>query len=413
MQQDPITVLEEIEEQPGNSSEAFSKEKITLDIAEDLNRKQEESSVTKMSEVKKLANMTSLASVASQENSDYKIIHEPSSFHDKIDTEDVQVLDDSITYSLKENLVQVDPEESTELQVPCGEKVESMQQDPITIMQEIEEQQPRNASEAVSEAGVNYEGATRTTDNCKEIMDNSSFAELDEISSSNRLQESQKKTLQVGEDEGTEKQQDDLHTLAHIDDSPMGITQKDAQLCVASVDGSEDTRVMEKLVADSLPASDNMVEEAEFMEREFAENETSNVNIQQLQQEDTSETFLTNVRDMKPAEGELEEAKCGQEKITVGETIESREESTSIEIAKSSPPDILPIAEDHSTKEKEPAINREELHVEKTKPNEDGAKLREDKDEEEEAGNQKEPAVDVAIHEVSSKLTSDRPFLSF
>ncbi|KAL2557479.1 titin [Forsythia ovata] len=223
-----------------------------------------------------------------------------------------------------------------------------------------------------------------------------------------------KKTLQVGEDERTEKQQDDLHTLAHIDDSPMGIKQKDAQLCVASVDGSEDTRVMEKLVVDSLPASDkNMVEEAEFMEREFAENETSNVNIQQLQQEDTSETFLTDVRDMKPAEGELEDVKCGQEKITVGETIESREESTSIEIAKSSPPDILPIAEDHSTKEKEPTINREEPHAEKTEPNEDGAKSREDKDEEEEAGNQKEPAVDVAIHEVSSKLTSDRPFLSF
>ncbi|KAL2523301.1 titin [Forsythia ovata] len=409
VQQDPIIVVEEIEEQqPGNASEAVGKEKMTPDIIEDLNQKQEESSVTEVSVDEKLANMTSLASVATPENSDYKFVQEPSSFHDKTDTEDVQVLDDSITFSSKENLVQVDPEESTELQVPCGEKVESMQQDPITVMEEIEEQQPRNASEAVSEAGgVNYEGATRTTDNCKEIMDSSSFVELDEISPSNPLQESKKKTLQVGEDEGTEKQQDDLHTLAHINDSPMGITQKDAQLCVASVDGSEDTRVMEKLVADSLPASDkNMVEESEFMESEFGENETSNKNIQQLQQEDTSETFLTDVKDMKPVEGEPEEAKCGQEKITVGETIESREESTSIEIAKSSPPDILQIysvetshAEDHSTKEKELTINREELHAEKTEPNEDGAKPREDKDEEEEASNQKESAVDVAIHE--------------
>ncbi|KAL2500093.1 Uncharacterized protein Adt_25643 [Abeliophyllum distichum] len=409
MQQDPITVVKEIEEQqPGNASEAFSKEKMTLDIVEDLNREQEESSVTKVSEDEKLVNITNLESVATEENSDYKIVHEPSTFLDKTDTEDVQVLDEYITFSSKENLVQLDPEESPELQVPCREKVESMQQDPITVMEEIEEQQPQNASEAVSEAGgVNYEGETRTADNCKEIMDSSSFAELDEISPSNPLQESKKKTLQVGENEGTEKQQDDLHTLAHIDDSPMGITQKDAQLCVASDDGSEDTQVMEKLVADSLPASDkNMVEKAEFMESEFDENETSNENIQQLQQEDTSETVLTDVQNMKPAEGEPEEAKCGQEKITVGETIESREESTSIEIAKSSPPDILQIysvatshAEDHSTKEKELTINREELHAEKTEPNEDGAKPREDKGEEEEARNQKKSAVDVAIHE--------------
>ncbi|KAL2557478.1 putative leucine-rich repeat-containing protein [Forsythia ovata] len=161
MQRDPITVVKEIEEQqPGNASEAVSKEKMTLDIAEDLIREQEESSVTKVSEDEKLANITSLAFVATEENSDNKIVHEPSSFHDKTDTEDVQVLDDSITFSSKENLVQVDPEESTELQVPCGEKVKSMQQDPITIMEEIEEQQPQNASEAVSETGVNYEGAT-------------------------------------------------------------------------------------------------------------------------------------------------------------------------------------------------------------------------------------------------------------
>ncbi|KAL2500096.1 titin [Abeliophyllum distichum] len=76
-----------------------SKEKMTLDIAE------EEPSVTKVLDDEKLADMTNLESVATHENSEYKIVHEPSSFHDKTDAKDVQVLDDSITFSSKENLV--------------------------------------------------------------------------------------------------------------------------------------------------------------------------------------------------------------------------------------------------------------------------------------------------------------------
>ncbi|XP_022883980.1 titin isoform X2 [Olea europaea var. sylvestris] len=416
MQQDRITVLDEIEEQPRNASEAISKGKITLDIAEDLNQEQEESPVTKMPEDEKLANMTSLASGATEENSDYTIDHEPSSFHDKTDTEDVQVLDDSITISSKENLVQVDLKESPEHQVPYGERLESIQQDPITVLEEIEEKQPRNASDAISEEkGVNFEGAKRTTDNCKEVTDSSSFVELDEISPSNPPQESRKDTVQMGEDKGTEKQQDDLHTLAHTKYSPMEITQKDAIWFVASTDGSEDTGVMGKFVAATLPASDeNMEEEAEFKESEFTDNSTSNKNIQQLQQEDTSEKFLTDVKNMKSVEGELEEANCLQEKIIVGETIESRKESTSIEIAKGSQPDILQIcsmetshAEEHSTKQKELTINREELHVEKTELIQDGEeKLQDDKEEEEEAGNPKMCTVDVVIHEEKGQDSS-------
>ncbi|CAA3027492.1 Hypothetical predicted protein, partial [Olea europaea subsp. europaea] len=150
MQQDPITALEEIEEQPRNACEAGYKGKMTLDIDKDLNMRQEEFSVTKESEDEKLANITSLAFVATEENSDYKVVHDPSSFHDKTDTEVVKVLDDSITFSLKVIPGPVDPEESTELQVLCGEKVESIQQVPITVLEEIEEDQPRNTSEAVS-----------------------------------------------------------------------------------------------------------------------------------------------------------------------------------------------------------------------------------------------------------------------
>ncbi|CAI9758572.1 unnamed protein product [Fraxinus pennsylvanica] len=394
MQQDPITVLEGIEEQPRSTAEAVSKENITPDIAEDLDQEQEESSVTEVPEDTKLANMTRLASVATEKNSDCKIVNESSCFQDRTDTEDLQVLDDSITFST-ESLVQVDPRESTELQVPCQEKVEAMRQDPISVPEEIEEQQPINAFEAISEAkGVICEGAKRTTHSCEEITGSSSLVELDEISPYNSLQESRKETLQMGEDKGTEKQQDNLHTLAHTKELPVEITQKDAQLYVARADGSEDTGVMEKLVAASLPASvENMVEEAEF-----AKNSISNKNTKQLKQEDTSETFLTDVKNMRPAE-EPEEAKCGQEKMTVGETIESRKESTSIEIAKISSPDFLQLysmetshAEDHSTKEKE-------LHAEKVEPIEDEGAKSQEKDEEEEAGNQKKTAVDVAIHE--------------
>ncbi|CAA3014157.1 Hypothetical predicted protein [Olea europaea subsp. europaea] len=375
MQQDPITVLEEIEEQQRSTSEAVSKEKNTLDIIEDLNQEQEESPVTEVPEDKKLANTTRLASVATEENSDCKIVIEPTSFQDRTDTEDVKVLDDCVAFSTG-SLVQVDPIENTELQVLCGEKVEAIRQDPITALEEIEEQQPRNASEAVSEArGVIYEGTKKTTDNCEEITDSSSFVELDGISPYNYLQESRKATPQMGEDKGTEKPQDNLHTLVHTKDCPMEMVRKDAQLYVARADGSEDTGVMEKLVAASLLALDkNMVEEEEeFKESEFAENSTTNKNIQQLKQEDTSVTVMTDGKNMKPAV-EPQEAKCGQEKITVSETMESRKESTSIEIAKSSP--------------------------EKIEPTEDKrAKLQEEKDGEEEACNQKKSAVNVAILE--------------
>ncbi|CAA3014155.1 Hypothetical predicted protein [Olea europaea subsp. europaea] len=401
MQQDPITVLEEIEEQQRSTSEAVSKEKNTLDIIEDLNQEQEESPVTEVPEDKKLANTTRLASVATEENSDCKIVIEPTSFQDRTDTEDVKVLDDCVAFSTG-SLVQVDPIENTELQVLCGEKVEAIRQDPITALEEIEEQQPRNASEAVSEArGVIYEGTKKTTDNCEEITDSSSFVELDGISPYNYLQESRKATPQMGEDKGTEKPQDNLHTLVHTKDCPMEMVRKDAQLYVARADGSEDTGVMEKLVAASLLALDkNMVEEEEeFKESEFAENSTTNKNIQQLKQEDTSVTVMTDGKNMKPAV-EPQEAKCGQEKITVSETMESRKESTSIEIAKSSPGEFLQIYSMDTSHEEDRSTKEKELYAEKIEPTEDKrAKLQEEKDGEEEACNQKKSAVNVAILE--------------
>ncbi|CAA3005902.1 Hypothetical predicted protein [Olea europaea subsp. europaea] len=396
------------------------KKKISPNNAEVLSQEQEESSVTEVPEDEKLANTTSLASVATEENTDYKIVHEPSCFYDKTDTEDVHVIDNAITISSKENLVQVDPEESTDLPVPCGEKVETMQQDRITVLDEIEEQ-PRNASEAISKGKITLDIAEDLNQEQEEspvtkMLEDEKLANMTSLASG-ATEENSDYTIDHEPSSFHDKTdtEDDLHTLAHTKYSPMEITQKDAIWFVASTDGSEDTGVMGKFVAATLPASDeNMEEEAEFKESEFTDNSTSNKNIQQLQQEDTSEKFLTDVKNMKSVEGELEEANCLQEKIIVGETIESRKESTSIEIAKGSQPDILQIcsmetshAEEHSTKQKELTINREELHVEKTELIQDGEeKLQEDKEEEEEAGNPKMCTVDVAIHEEKGQDSS-------
>lgn len=252
-----------------------------------------------MSEEEKPVNTISLASKATEEKS------ESNSFHEKTASKDLQVVEDSITCSNKENIVQIYPKESTD-QDPSGEKVELMKQDSVTALEEREEQQTGKSSETISEAkGVNREGEKGITDNCKERVASSSFVPIDEISHSNPLLESRTQILQDGEEKETESQQNSIHILAHAIDSILEITPKDAPLCIASADGSDDHPVMQELeVVSPLALDKNVVDEANYEETSHVEDHSTNK--EELHEERTEPT--------EDKEAKAEEDEAGKSK---------------------------------------------------------------------------------------------------
>ncbi|KAI3452470.1 hypothetical protein Pfo_009134 [Paulownia fortunei] len=152
------------------------------------------------------------------------------------------LIQDSSMEKTNENLVETDPKESTEAEAqgPNEEKeAELMQQDPEagTDQKDIEVELPINASQDVSESnGVNGEEERRNSNNCKEISNNSNSVALEEVSSSNMaseegstsspFQESRRETQQEAENEEAQKQDEDLHLSALIQDSSMEKTNE-------------------------------------------------------------------------------------------------------------------------------------------------------------------------------------------
>ncbi|KAI3452469.1 hypothetical protein Pfo_009133 [Paulownia fortunei] len=206
----------------------------------------------------------------------------------------------------------------------------------------------------------------------------------EEGSTSNPFQESRRETQQEAENEEAQKQDEDLHVSALIQDSSMEKIEKDVQLCLASANDSEITQEMQKLEEASLPAPDeNIIENTERKESEVVEDATKNKYIEHMEQDDTTKSFLD---DQKPTKREQEETECRQEKVLLDETVEQIKESTSIRVAN----DFLPKSftetseVDHPTAERELTINREDLQTGKTATGDD-EETKIDKDEEEEA----------------------------
>ncbi|KAI3474916.1 hypothetical protein Pfo_030227 [Paulownia fortunei] len=196
--------------------------------------------------------------------------------------------------------------------------------------------------------------------------------------------ESRRETQQEAENEEAQKQDEDLHVSALIQDSSMEKIEKDVQLCLASANDSEITQEMQKLEEASLPAPDeNIIENTERKESEVVEDATKNKYIEHMEQDDTTKSFLD---DQKPTKREQEETECRQEKVLLDETVEQIKESTSIRVAN----DFLPKSftetseVDHPTAERELTINREDLQTGKTATGDD-EETKIDKDEEEEA----------------------------
>ncbi|KAL0450699.1 UNVERIFIED_CONTAM: hypothetical protein Slati_1626300 [Sesamum latifolium] len=206
-------------------------EEMVVDIAEDPNYKQEESSITKELEEhlpishEKVTNMTSLASEAPKLIGDYEVVAEAYSCGDKTDTEKAgELYDGSITITTNDNPVETDKKESTdtETQAATGEKeAEFIQQDPEgrTDQQDIEEDLPTKGSQDVSESNeVNTEEEKRNSDNCKEISGSTTDVALEDVSASNvaseevptynPYQESRREIQQEAENEEAQKQEE-------------------------------------------------------------------------------------------------------------------------------------------------------------------------------------------------------------
>ncbi|KAG8384862.1 hypothetical protein BUALT_Bualt04G0162500 [Buddleja alternifolia] len=315
-------------------------EDMVVTVAEGLNCEQEESSITDVSEEimrisnENVANVTSLASEA------------PEVISEKTDVEKMGVLDDvSVTKPANENLEEAFQKESTEAQVPDGEKeTELMQHDEEaeTGGKEIKDEQPINASQDVSKSNeVNDQEEKRNSDSCKEISDNSNTVALEE------------------------KQNDDLNILAHINNVSMGKTEEDVPLCGATVDESDILQQMQKIDETSLPAPDeNIIEKTDSKESEVAEDATKDKYVEHLEQEETTKSLLD---DQTHPESEQEEAQCRQEKVILDEKTDEIKDSTSIQVFKDflQKPSKETSEMDSFISERELTINREELYKEK------------------------------------------------
>ncbi|KAK6155220.1 hypothetical protein DH2020_009468 [Rehmannia glutinosa] len=383
-----------------------------MDIAEDPNCKHEESSITNASEDhtmisnEHIANVTSLASEPSEQDSDHhKVVGEANSCGDKADTENISLLnDDSTKIPTNENLVETDPKESTkeDAQVPNEEeKAEFMQQDMDagTDQKNIEEELLITSSQDVPDSnGLNGEEERTNSNDHKDISDSSNSVALEEVSPSNVAsekdsiaipsQESRRETQLESENEEAQKQDEDLHVSALVQDSSMEKIEKEVQLCPASAKDSEITQDMQQLEEASVPApDDNTIENTECKESEVVEDATKNENIEHL-------------------EREQEETECKQEKVLLDETVEEIKESTSIPVAN----DFLPksfteTSEVHqSTAERQLTINTEELQTGKAPVSEDEEI---NKDKEEEAGEQKISDFNSAVSNIIEASDKD------
>ncbi|KAK4417804.1 hypothetical protein Salat_2193100 [Sesamum alatum] len=173
-------------------------EVMVVDIAEDPNYKQEESSITKKIDEhllishENVTNVTGLVSEAPKLIGDCEVAAEAYSCDDKTDTEKAgELYDGSIIITTNENPEETDKKESTDTETQAAkgeEEAELIQEDPAarTDQQDIEEDLPTKASQDVSEPNeVNAEEEKRNSDNCKEISGSTTDVALEDVSSSN------------------------------------------------------------------------------------------------------------------------------------------------------------------------------------------------------------------------------------
>ncbi|GFP93451.1 hypothetical protein PHJA_001489500 [Phtheirospermum japonicum] len=280
-----------------------------VDIAEDHDCKQEESSITTASEEhmtvsnEHFANVTSSASEPSEQQQDI----------DKTDTEKTTVLDNGSTkIPTIENIVETDQQDSlkADAQVPDEEnKAELKQQDNVAGL-----------SEDVSESNkLNCEEEGINSKNLVDVSDSFNSVALEEVSSSNVAsetdstpnpsQESRTETRLEAENEEAQKQdEDDLHVSAPVQDSSIEKIEKDAELC------PEITREMQKLEEAPLPDPyENTIRNRDCKESEVVE--------------DAAGSFLN---DKKFTEREHEETKCKQDNVILDETFEEIKEPASV-----------------------------------------------------------------------------------
>ncbi|PIN04489.1 hypothetical protein CDL12_22974 [Handroanthus impetiginosus] len=382
---------------------------IMVDIV-DPKCKQEVSSIWNVSEEhinisKNVADVTILASEASELSGDHQVIEEANSCSDMTDAVKIGVRDDgSITVPSNENLVQIVAKESTdpEAQVRAGEKeVKLIEQEPEPGIDQkkIEEELPVSAPHDASKPnGMNGEEDNRSSDYGNEISESSHSAELqevsssnvaseqlstsdlfqestrvtkqeavseetqkqdeglhvlapiivalDELSTSNPLQESIEVTKQEAIHEEVQKQDDDLHVSAPISDSSVENIKKDVQLCLTSAHVSDITQGIQKLDEAAGPSAEEKIEEIiakmDCKESEVVEDSTQDKYIEHQEQDDTTKSFLD---DKKLAESEQKEEECTGEKG-----------STSVPVANTVPP----------TSSMEPPEDEKELRADTT-----------------------------------------------
>lgn len=350
-------------EQTPCAEDLDANEDIIEQIPEVINDKQQEPSITEVSEEhvttsnEHVSENTSLEPEVSENNND-QVVGEANSCGDKTDSEKIEVPNDGyIAVPTDETLAETDPRGSTEaeVQVPNGEKDTELSIQEAEIDQKhVKETLLHNASEYVSESEeVNGEEKT-DSNNCNEISGSNNSVVSQEVSTSNvaieedsacnSSQQPRKETREETETEEPQKQDSELQVSELIQDPTVENIERDAQPFLASANDSGITEEVQKLQEVPLPAPEENIT-TDCKESNVVEGAT-NEDIDHPEQNDTTKSFSD---DKKPTEEALEE------------TIAN---------------DILPVPlseiskVDHSTTERE-LTNREEPSTEYTATGDD------------------------------------------